>query len=303
MDTTRDIITRGFKLNDASIRDGIDPDTGIGKGISGSVIDSWDFSDVDVVQFLEKRSQSDGMDAGDVSLGARRLRMAGTLYDKTRNLLFDAHWEMRKALSPVLAQREEPADKGYRPLTFYTPTNRQADYPEGVIPLQVYALPRALQMVWQRDQQGGDDSEALAIPWQATFLMRDPTAYSQTPVDVPFTTSVSGDFSNRGTYISPLNMLFVVDSASGSIVVTAGGSTFTITVPASTGSRTIRYKGKDKLLTVEENSDEETRMDLFTSTMLQAHPLIPEGTSPYIVTVSGVTLSSGTHMWFDEAYA
>lgn len=305
MDTQNDIEYRSFLLNDASIRDSIDAGPGLGKGIAGSVVDSWDFSDVDVVQFLEKRAQQDGMDAGDVSHGARRLRMAGTLYGKTRALLYDAYWDLRAALNPVLAQREEPLDKGYRPLTFTVPTNRIEDYPDLLIPLQVFALPRAQQAVWQRDQQGGQPGDGLAIPWQATFLMKDPLIYGLTPQDIDLSGggTVAGDFANRGKYISSLNMLVVVTATGGSITISAGGATITITVPASTGNRTIRYKGADKILTVEENSVEVIRYDLLSLGTAQVHPIIPPGLSPYTFTFTGVSVQSGSHAWFYEAYA
>ena len=159
MDTTRNIIYRSFVLNDESILDSVTGGGAYLSGIAGCVVDSADISDVDVVQFMEKRSQSDGMDAGTVELGARRIRLAGTLYNVSRPLLYDDLWDLRAALNPILAQRDEPADKGYRPLYFATPTARTDanDYPAGYIPLQVKAMPRAFQASFNRDLHGGDD--------------------------------------------------------------------------------------------------------------------------------------------------
>ncbi len=304
MDTLRPIIYRAFTLNDPNIRDNIDPARGIGKGITGSVVDSWDMSDVDIVQFLEKRSLQDGMDAGDVFQGARRLRMAGTLYAKTRALLFDMYWDFRAAMNPVLAQREEPLDKGYRPLYFAVPTNDE-NYPAGGIDLQLKALPRAHQVVWQRDQQGGTDGDSLAIPWQATMLMKDPLIYATVPqsVDLSGGGTVSGDFTNRGKYIAYLDLIIEVGAVAGSISVVAGGATLTITVPASTGDRIIRYKGADKILTTEENSIETIRFDLLDLGTEQAHPIIPAGTSPYVITFTTVVPQAGSVARFFETYA
>lgn len=386
MDTTRDILYRAFLLNDSNIRASIEAGAGIGKGIDGCVVDSADFSDVDIVQFRSKKSLQDGMDAGDVFLGARRLRMAGTLYGSTRALLYDAYWDLRRVLNPVLAQRESPADKGYLPLYFSMPTNRTVDYVTGAIDMRVLAMPFSHQMVWQRDQQGGDDSNALAIPWQATFLLKDPSLMSDVPKDYTFSTttnvtgvtataatdlinktshglvagdsivfdaktngagltigtqywviasglttnafkvstvaggsavdittdgtsmsyvktvSSSGNLVNRGTYLAPLNALWVVGPQAGTITVQLGGAVnFVITVPASTGNRTIRYKGFDKIITFEEASIETLRMGSIPLTMV--HPNIPDGTSAYTVTFTGVTVQNGSHMWFWEEYA
>lgn len=202
MDTTRDITYRGFTLNDEDIQESIVGGGGDGSGIAGCVVDSVQWTDVDVVQWMEKRSQGDGSDAGDVFQGPRRIRMAGTLYAKTKLELWDDLWSLRAALNPVLAQREEPLDKGYRPLYFSVPTNRNEDYPSGAIPLMMKALPRGIQHDHGRDAGGGLDIQALAIPWQATFLCKDPGIYSQAAVDVEFDTNptaLTGDADTDNT--------------------------------------------------------------------------------------------------------
>lgn len=304
MDTTRDILYRGFYLNEADIQDRIDADTGVGKGISGCIVETWDFSDVDIVQFMEKRSLQDGMDAGDVYKGTRRLNLSGTLYGKTRALLFDAYWDLRATLDPVLAQREEPADKGYRPLYFSVPTNRLEDYPAGAIDMRLLAMPRASRVIWQRDQQGGDDGDSLAIPWQATLLMKDPSIQGDVPQDYSLEAggTMAGNFVNRGNYIAPLNALIVVGPAAGTITIQAGGATnFVVTVPASSGDRTIRIRGADKLISFEEDSVETNRLGSTPQDM--SWPVLPPGTSPYTITCSGVTPQVGSHMWFWETYA
>lgn len=191
MDTTRDIIYRNYTLNDEDILDSITGGGDSGHGIGGCTVDTFDLSDVDVVQWLEKRAQGDGSDAGNVYQGVRRIRIAGTLYATTRLTLFDELFSLRAALNPVLAQREEPLDKGYRPLYFSIPTNRSDDYPSGAIDLQVKALPRGIQHTTQRDALGGEDDDPLAIPWQATFICRDPGIYSADPVEVDFTATTA----------------------------------------------------------------------------------------------------------------
>lgn len=304
MDTTQPIIYRGYTLNDPDLK--FDPDLGgLGTGAQGSVVDSFDISDVDIIQFLEKRALEDGMDASDVFQGSRRVKMTGTLYGKTRALFYDEVDEFMATTAAVLAQRDEPANMGYVPLYFAKPTNRAEYAPESqVIEQFVYALPRIRHLAIDRDSQGGAPNKGLAATWSATWLMKDPSIYGVLPIDVDLSAgNASGTWTNRGNYISRLNFLCVVGSAAGSIVISAGDATLTITVPASTGNRTIRYNGKEKYLTFEENSVEGIRMDLLGLNSEGAHPIIPPGASVYTVTFTTVVPQAGSHMWFYEAYA
>jgi hypothetical protein len=118
--------------------------------------------------------------------------------------------------------------------------------------------------------------------------------------------TIAGNFNNRGTYNAPLNMILAVGPLAGTITVVAGGSNFTIAIPASTGTRILRFK-REKVFTVEENGIETLRRSWLTFTNATTWPLIPAGTSAYTVTINGTTLDPGTvdgsHMWFWESYA
>lgn len=302
MDLSRPVLYRGFYLNDP-VNLLIQPNGTVAGGIAGSLLEEADFSDFDVVQFLEKKALSDGMDAGDVFLGGRRLGLAGTIYAATRPLLFDTVQALRAVMSPTLAFRESPADKGYRPLYFSVPTNRVEEYTSGGIDLQMSMMPRKFTVRYERRQQGSNDALPLAAPWTAILSARDPRILGEVPVDVAFTANASGTWVNRGDYYATLNMLLDVGSAGGSVTVAVGDSNFTITVPASTGNRIIRYDGYDKVLTLEEANVEQLRMDLITFQNQTTHPLIPHGASPYSFSKTGVTLNAGTHAWFWEVYA
>jgi hypothetical protein len=387
VDLNRDILYRNFLLNDEDFEDNRIVGNGLGKGLVGCIVESAQMSDVDVVQFMEKRSQGDGMDVGTPFLGVRRIRMSGSLFNVSRALLYDDLAELRAALNPVLATRESPLDYGYLPLYFSWPTNRIDDYPAGAIDLMVKAMPRAFDAMFGRDNQGGDDEDPLAIPWSATFICRDPGIYASTPQDIAhagnaiitgatasaatnlvtkathglvagdrvrFTTltagaglnltttyyviaggltastfavsttsggaavditvnyttvqyiksfTTSGTASNRGNYLSSVNGLWVVGASSGTINGTIGDSTFVVTIPASTGARTIRFKGADKVLTLEENSSEVPRMDLITFSNDTTWPLIDPGDSAYSITFHGLGVSSSSHTWYYEQYA
>ncbi len=390
VDTTEDIIYRGFKVNDKDLQTNVIPGSGIGSGISGCIVDSIDLSDVDVVQFIEKRSEGDGMDAGPPFHGARRIRLAGTLYGLTRALLSDKLNDLRAVMNARMAYLDEPADKGYQPFYFSIPTNRDEDYPDGAIELRMLAMPRAFQEVVQKDQVGGNDGDALAIPWQATLLCKDPSIMGQEPqlvsfadttvvtgatiatnnvitkvghglsigdriyftaltggtplalnttywvissgfganafkvsttqlggeVDVTVLASVAtiakvstyaGDFTHRGNYPAALQMIFAVSAHAGTSSVQAGDSTFTLTIPASTGSRIIRVKGADRVITVEEADVEGLAYSYLAFTNDTTWALIHPGVTPYSITVTGLVLDAGatdgSSMWFWEQYA
>lgn len=390
MDTSRDILYRGVLLNDEDILDNLTGGGETGTGLVGCKLDSFDLSDVDIVQWNEKRSQGDGNDAGDVFQGMRRIRLAGTLYAVTKTLLFDALFDLRAALNPVLAQRESPLDYGYLPLYFGVPTNRTVDYPTGAIDLFINAMPRAFQQITNDDQIGEDDDDALAIPWQATLLCRDPGIYGVDAPDVAFTatanfastttcafatdlfttgavhglsvndritfssitggagistgttyyvktvpltttftlsatlggatldvtasnitaatwvksSTASGTWTNRGTYLSAPNLVVEVGAGAGTISATIGDSVFTITVPSSTVNRIIRVKGVDKVITFEESSVETPQMSRIAWTGDSTWPLIDSGASPYSVTFHGMSgVVTGSHMYFYEQYA
>lgn len=305
MDLTRDITYRGFLLNDSLITEGIITGGASGSGISGCVIDTVDVSDTDVVQFTEKRSQQDGLDAGIPFLGGRRIRMAGTLYGVSRPELYDSLNSLRAAMSPVLAYRESPLDFGYLPLYFSVPTLREVEFGTDTIGQRMLAMPRSFQATFSRDAHGGTDADSLAIPWQATFVCKDPSiqgeAYQE--YDLTGASPVAGNFVNRGNYLATLQMLIATGTAAGSMVFAGGGSTFTVTLPASTGARILRLKGDDKMLTLEENGIEVPRRDLLTFGADQTWPLIAGGTTGFTVTFTSMTRTAGSIMWFYERYA
>jgi hypothetical protein len=186
------------------------------------------------------------------------------------------------------------------------PTADTVNYPDLLIPLQVFALPRAKKVTWARKQQGGKDTDALAIPWAATLLQKDPGIYGRDAQNYALTAGgqIFGNLVNRGTYIARPNIIVTVGATAGAILLQIGGSAMTINVPASSGNRIIRYNGQEKVLTVEENNAENPRFDMLDLGSSEAHPVIPPGTSAYEVAFStGVTPQVGSRLWFYEAVA
>jgi hypothetical protein len=271
---------------------------------------------------MEKRSQGDGTDVGELLKGMRRVRMSGTLFAASRALLYDAFFELRAALDPVLSQADSPADFGYQPMYFSVPTantdstvvansqSKLVGYPGGRKYMQILTLPRAFQAILQRDMLGDKDRDAgypFAIPWHGTFICRDPRIMGETPQLYTINSApavLGGTLVNRGNYLSPLNMVFETNATAGLLVVHIGNTIINITVPSSSGNRIFRYKGDERVLTVEENGLEVPRMDLLTGSQVDLWALVPPGiTTPWSITLTGTTLQSGSEFHYYETFA
>ena len=75
-------------------------------------------------------------------------------------------------------------------------------------------------------------------------------------------------------------------------------------MPPSTGNRTLRFKGEDKVFTVEEDDVETPRPSLVAFNGDATWPLIGPGTTAYSVAFSSAAMhQSGSLMWFYERYA
>jgi len=267
------------------------PGSNVGRGIIGCQIDTFSPDDMDVVQFREKRSQQDGLDAGPPFIGGRRIIVAGVLYDVSRPALWDRYQSLRAALMPTLAYRASPDDKGFEPLTGSRPTALIDDFGDGIVNLRALCLPTGLRADIQRDNIGGDDADALALPWQTQFIMREPQFTNEEPQS--YTDSdITGLLVNRGDYHTPIDLVVPITPDAGTLTVEVGGSVMVLTIPASTLDRVVHYVGKDKVLYVtEESAAAALRMSWMDFTNNTTHPLVPSGESPYSVTLSdGLTL-------------
>jgi len=311
MDLTQDVIYRLFYANEGDIAAFVTTGGGIGTGISGCVIENVDMSDVDVVQFMEKRALQSGMDAGDIFLGARRVRLAGTLYGTSRANLFDRARQLRAAFNPVLAQEDEPDDKGFQPMYFSIPTADTANYDGGKIDLRVLAVCRQLQMDFDRDKLGGEKDDAAALPWRATFICRDPRILSAEPQDYYLAGGSSEvvHLVNRGDFNASLNFLIEVTSTgAGTFTYAVGGVNNTITVPAGAAGRIFRFNSVDNILTYEEGGIQLPRQDLLAFGTKVLYPVVPHATvlTPHDMTItySGVTINTtNSHVWLWESYS
>lgn len=304
MDLTKAVSYRGLDLNSVSFSAGLP--------ISGIAIDAVDYHAVEAVGYREKRSLADGLDASDVFLGGRTLRMRGSLYGLTRGDLYDHLHALRAALSPTAAYAESPSDYGYLPLNFEAPTADTINHPLGYIPQMILARPLTVpEFVIVRDHIGGESSLGVSISWSVALEAKDPRIYAQSEVSTFFdaagtATSGSGSVVNKGAYPAPLMMLVYVPASVTflrTLTFTAFGAEVAITLPDSTHARTARYNGVEKTLHLEESGVESLRMDLLSLSGADNHPLVPSGSSAYSwiyrnVNDTPVAVNALSRFWF-----
>lgn len=140
---------RGFALNTTSMVPYTD-----GARIRGCQIATIDHSEVEIRQFTEPLALQNGIDVGGVWLGARRVRMTGTIYGVDRAEAFNAVAALTSVMLP------EEGTFGYYALALT----------EGTL----YVRPHGLRVIWNRDMFGGQSSMPLAVPWSADFYAKDP---------------------------------------------------------------------------------------------------------------------------------
>lgn len=319
MDLTLPVVYRGLNLNSAS-------PAGPGDPISGIKIEQALWGGAPAVGYTEKRSLTDGFDASDVYLGRRSLRVRASVYGITRADLYDRKQQVMSCIHPTAAFLDDEPHHGYLPLTYFEPTLDTVNYPEvealspdghtmlpqgyALRPLQVYARPLAQpDLIVDADRTGGQKNRGLAIPLQWGWDIIDPRVYVQTEQEYvlagagPF---VNVPITNRGDYPTPANVILGVAAASGeeTVTITVGTGTFIIKVPDSTNDQIVRYSARQKVLTVEEEGVEVTRMDLLDLGTADTHPMIlPGATSFTMLTANGTEFQTGSRLFFNEAYA
>jgi hypothetical protein len=312
MDTTRPVTYRGLQLNDASIGVG-------GTPTSGNMLVRAQYGAVQGHAYVEKRSQSDGFDAGDVFLGMREVYLEGVLYGESRADLFDRKATLAAAFTPTGAYGESPGDLGFLPLAYEEPTKDIADWPSGYVPKMMRCRPVAQpEFTIDRDAIGGADSRGLAIPWSVRLEARDPRIYAQYGREAFFkpggSNASSGvvNVTSRGDYPAPVFLdVWVPASVNECVFRMVGlGTTLTLRIPkAGGGVRVVRYDGREKYVTLEENSKTRLRMDIITLEQERNHPLVPPG-GPHAIQWSqktdagtGINVHANTSLIFWEAFA
>jgi hypothetical protein len=305
MDLTRPVTYRGFSLNT------IDTLPGDGRR-KGCIVEEVDFGDVMGVGYTEKRAQGDGLDASDVYLSGRQVRMRGYIYGETKADGFDRLQELRSVLTPTAAYLDSPSEKGYLPLEFDVPTQNVTDFPDGWRLMQMFARPRAQPQFSVRRDAGsqGEHLSGNAIAWSSQLECADPRLYLRDEQWEHFVGSEMGSLHNRGDYPAYVDVLLDVQGPcnSGSIRIEMGGSDVTIKVPASTPAQVIRYSASLGVVTVSTagGAGEVLRMDLLVREQHSPQLMLPPGVVPYTITkatAGTTTFTPNTRMMFHEAFA
>jgi len=260
MDLTRNIRYRGFEFNSVAI--------GTAGVAEGCTVDQVEYGDVEVDGYTEKSSLKDGYDASDVFLGRRMVTLRGMVHGHNRGALYDLLRSMRFAVSPRLAYRDAREAKGFYPLEFSEPTNLKADWDDGVIDLMLKCRSMGgVRTNFFREKTGGDDEQAISVPYEVRFMAIDPKVYLRQRAESYISGGAGNlELENRGGYPVPLNMLLVASPNTTQdriFTFVGGGADFTARFPASAEVQVLRLDGEKRTVTLTVNDTETTAMHLF----------------------------------------
>lgn len=310
MDLTRAIVYGGFPLNQVDVTPATD--TTPGPLLSGCKVQKVSYGQVEVVGYTEKRALDEGLDASDVFTGRRMVTLEGTLYGVTRGDLFDRKRALQAACHPTLAEALDPENKGFNPLTFSELTNDLDNWPDGVIPMQMRLRATSGVVTAISANSSGDESEAASIPWQVSFMAKDPRVYARERTVVAInSTAGTGSFTltNRGTFPAPLNILLSIGSNTThdrTFNMAGGGTDFDIFIAKGSDDIAVRIDGEKKHITRQAGTVEVLRMDLRTA--VADWPLVYPGDNLFTWTFqkddsTAATLQAGSVVFFRDAFA
>lgn len=304
MDLTRAVTYRGLSLNSVSF-------DAVTRDMAGIEITTVEYGSVQGHGYDEKRAMEDGFDASDVFLGKRLFSLAGNVYGRTRAEAFHKHMQLTDLLTPTDAYESWGHQHGFAPFDFYQPTLSTADFPSGLIHLMIPLRPMATPSArYESDRSGGQDNQALAIPWTAQLYARVPYL-----LNYDYTTRVltGGSFEtsmkNRGNRPATLEVRLVVPARfngmeSGFISIRIGGDQFRIWIESWGSPQTIMYDTHAKVLSVTRSGGTTLRMDLLRLIKGSWHPKVKAGTqSVGFHRASSKSLSSGSYMRFRDTFA
>ena len=201
----------------------------------GCVIESIDPIEIDAVGFLEKRALHDGLDAGDVYLGGRNVRISAGVYGTSDGDAWDQLDSFVRAYSPVNAFDADEAEEGFLAFKFFRPTADVATWPESTypsgIPLQSYLRPARVPTYSVR-RAPTSGAKGFAIGVTVPMVARNPGLFLQSVTSISISSSTQ-TATNRGGH--PTNHIITFSmSAAGSTAAQFIIDNFAITLDLST---------------------------------------------------------------------
>jgi hypothetical protein len=180
------------------------------RGISFNRVDP---SSIRTDAYYDDRANDDGVDAQDILLRERMLRIDGAVYATSKGHLWDELQDVLAAFHPVIAYNV--SDDGFLPLAFRQPTIDTATWTAGYIPLQFYARPVRPVSYSLTKVRTADVGKGLSIPFSIDMIAKDPRKYAQAALSVSVGTAIVTDATYRGDYTTWPIVTFTL-SASGS---------------------------------------------------------------------------------------
>lgn len=205
---------------------------------SGIELNNVDHSPVAVDGYTDKSALADGLDAGDVFLGGRSLRISGSVLGSTKADMFDRMDDLLAAFSPTLAYKMVGTGStsneavreayGFLDFKFRQPTLDVSAWTAGYIPLQYFARPSAPPVFQVSRIRTQDSGRGVSIPFTVTLLAKDPRKYAQnelTSGTIAWNTTTT--LTYRGNYPTmPRITVSVASATTGDLVITLyGGGT------------------------------------------------------------------------------
>ena len=226
-----------------------------GGAMSGYAVESVEPSNVGVRAFTSPRAQHDGRDASNIYLDSRQFSAIITVYGSTKGDFWDKTQALLAAFSPTLAYTADSAAFGYLSWNFYQSTANIVSWPLSAYPL---GIPLAYKVrpvhppiyVTRRDEDGGADAKGLSKQFRVTLEARDPRKITQAE-NTAFITTSTTTTTNKGDYPAETTIVIFSSSSTGTLALTIGSNTFSVTVDATSQTYTLYsvdgtlYKGSN----------------------------------------------------------
>ena len=290
MDLTAPIIYNGLTVSGLTGTAGGSPSV-------GTVIERINISDMDVHAYLDKRALQDGVDAGDVYIGARTVIIDAAVYGSTKAHGWDNLQAWLRAFHPRIAFNADTANLGFLSMKFRQPTISTAVWTDAYIPLQFYLRPaRPASYVVERLPSGGVAGKGLAFQVQSALVARDPRKYVQTAQSI-LVNSNSQTVPHRGDYpTAPILTWTMTSGGPTALWFQVAGATTTINMTGvSSGTFTFDF-GKRTLV----DQTGASRASLFTG-QPQFNEIPPGGTTVGLFDNTGVG-GGGVTLTYYEAF-